>query len=587
MRAIEYTKFRYDILLYMKKILAIILGLLILLIKPNITYAIDPMPYGGVVIVNSDDACSQTTYAAIEDTDTARGDALLLAMEAIRTGGESMLGISNQSVYLTEGTFDIGENYIDLSEGAIPFILQNNNLHGSGKDSTVIKSAIHGNESRTIVSPSMQSSQITDLTISASYSNPDYQFPFGIGIEPHPFFPGNYTYEYGNVFLKDVKILGNSDGIYFNHDATINMVLNVINTTITAGWDAIAVFDAPGLQMNIYDSSFDVSGITSLTLDNYHGINGTEAESEISIYNSSFNTHGKNNVYGVYTNGAVNIYDNTNISTFTSNSSTIYDLYSYSGGTISVTPSVVYDELKTSGTISSSTEPSYEIPTLPTEICSNPFVTIPSVTDLEPSAITQTTANLRGEITSDGFSTVTNRGFYYGTSTAYGSTASSTGSYSEGSYSQLITGLTCNTEYHYQIFAENNIGLATTTDATFTTLACPTEQIDVPPSSTHRGPSRSKDKGNIIEAVEEDLRVFTRDLFLGMIGDDVHVLQKYLNSQGFIIATEGVGSIGNETNFFGNLTKQALIKFQMAHNIKPSVGYFGPITRAFIYDFKK
>ena len=75
---------------------------------------------------------------------------------------------------------------------------------------------------------------------------------------------------------------------------------------------------------------------------------------------------------------------------------------------------------------------------------------------------------------------------------------------------------------------------------------------------------------------------FIRDLYLGLSGQDVKQLQIYLNNSGFIIAEFGDGSKGNETEFFGKLTKQALIKFQKQNKINPSIGFFGPITRAFI-----
>lgn len=74
-----------------------------------------------------------------------------------------------------------------------------------------------------------------------------------------------------------------------------------------------------------------------------------------------------------------------------------------------------------------------------------------------------------------------------------------------------------------------------------------------------------------------------RDLEHNTQGEDVKLLQQFLNQQGFSINTPGaVGSTGYETNYFGSLTKQALIKFQQTHNITPSAGYFGPKTRAFI-----
>lgn len=71
-----------------------------------------------------------------------------------------------------------------------------------------------------------------------------------------------------------------------------------------------------------------------------------------------------------------------------------------------------------------------------------------------------------------------------------------------------------------------------------------------------------------------------RDLEITMTGADVKVLQQLLNTQGFIIAEQGAGSPGNETEYFGALTQKALIAYQMKNNINPSAGYFGPITRA-------
>ncbi len=75
-----------------------------------------------------------------------------------------------------------------------------------------------------------------------------------------------------------------------------------------------------------------------------------------------------------------------------------------------------------------------------------------------------------------------------------------------------------------------------------------------------------------------------RDLEEYIEGEDVRLLQQFLNSRGFIInSTSGLpGSVGYESTYFGNLTRAALARFQTTHNILPSVGYFGPKTRAFI-----
>lgn len=73
--------------------------------------------------------------------------------------------------------------------------------------------------------------------------------------------------------------------------------------------------------------------------------------------------------------------------------------------------------------------------------------------------------------------------------------------------------------------------------------------------------------------------VITRDLRLYSVGEDVRMLQKFLNSKGFTVSLTGSGSTGNETTYFGQATKAAVIRYQIAKNITPSVGYVGPITR--------
>lgn len=72
---------------------------------------------------------------------------------------------------------------------------------------------------------------------------------------------------------------------------------------------------------------------------------------------------------------------------------------------------------------------------------------------------------------------------------------------------------------------------------------------------------------------------FNRDLYLGIEGEDVRALQKYLNVSNFIVSETGAGSPGIETTYFGSRTQAAVIRFQKANGIVPAVGYFGPITR--------
>lgn len=75
---------------------------------------------------------------------------------------------------------------------------------------------------------------------------------------------------------------------------------------------------------------------------------------------------------------------------------------------------------------------------------------------------------------------------------------------------------------------------------------------------------------------------FGNNLYFGMKGGDVRLLQTYLNTQGFVLRESGLGSKGSETEYFGPYTRAALIKFQNENGIHPTLGNFGPITREVI-----
>jgi len=79
----------------------------------------------------------------------------------------------------------------------------------------------------------------------------------------------------------------------------------------------------------------------------------------------------------------------------------------------------------------------------------------------------------------------------------------------------------------------------------------------------------------------------TADLVLGMRHVQVRTLQQLLNAKGFAVAASGAGSSGNETDYFGALTREAVRRFQCARQIvcegsERTTGYgrIGPRTRA-------
>jgi peptidoglycan hydrolase-like protein with peptidoglycan-binding domain len=81
---------------------------------------------------------------------------------------------------------------------------------------------------------------------------------------------------------------------------------------------------------------------------------------------------------------------------------------------------------------------------------------------------------------------------------------------------------------------------------------------------------------------------FYRNLTIGDTGADVLSLQKVLNSDTYTkIASSGPGSPGFETNYFGSLTKNAVIRYQEFYKsviltpvgLKTGTGYVGEMTR--------
>ena len=86
--------------------------------------------------------------------------------------------------------------------------------------------------------------------------------------------------------------------------------------------------------------------------------------------------------------------------------------------------------------------------------------------------------------------------------------------------------------------------------------------------------------------------VFAKSLKTGSTNADVKMLQLILNSSSDTqIASSGAGSPGNETNYYGSLTRKAVEKFQVKYGIAKSgdqgYGTVGPMTRAKLNELSK
>ena len=221
-------------------------------------------------------------------------------------------------------------------------------------------------------------------------------------------------------------------------------------------------------------------------------------------------------------------------------------------------------------------------------------VSTPTVTASSTTATTTTTITLNANITATGNEDATARGFEYGTTIAYGATTTDSGTYGIGEFSTYISSLTCNTTYHYRAYASNSAGVGRSDDASFTTASCPVEDESeevVPERSRHVSSTLINRTANLarytqpstqVQATVPVGRAFARNIESGTVHEDVRLLQRFLNEQGFFIAKEGPGAVGHETNVFGEKTKAALVRFQLVHDIRPALGYFGPLTRAYI-----
>jgi len=97
----------------------------------------------------------------------------------------------------------------------------------------------------------------------------------------------------------------------------------------------------------------------------------------------------------------------------------------------------------------------------------------PEVAYMGPSNIMATSVDLTGTIHSNGGSDIAEVGFNYGLTTSYGGNVSATaGAPYTGNFTLSITGLTCNTTYHWRAYAVNSSRTGSSNDNTFTTGAC-------------------------------------------------------------------------------------------------------------------
>lgn len=79
----------------------------------------------------------------------------------------------------------------------------------------------------------------------------------------------------------------------------------------------------------------------------------------------------------------------------------------------------------------------------------------------------------------------------------------------------------------------------------------------------------------------QEVRMIAASLRVGAHGNNVETLQGFLISQNKGPAARALAKVG-ATSHFGRLTRSALAEFQAKVGIRPAIGNFGPITRAYL-----
>lgn len=259
-----------------------------------------------------------TAYNPATNTDAARGAALLAAFAA---------AVDGDLVYLVNGTFDLGNNGIDLTLGNTGVV----SIFGSGKYTTIIKSSV----SQFVINAA-SASTASDLSIIVTSTGATFTLPWG-----------NETVVITNAILRNVYISGRTDGIYFqNHNNPGKVIAWIYNCDINTNWDV--VFLAESGTINVYDTTFNAVAISSVNSQLFaYGPHATDGL--INLYNCQMSASGgTSNNFAVFSEGgSITVNGGSAASSGTSS----FDLFWSGGGSLSVSDDVSYDPNKTAGTI--------------------------------------------------------------------------------------------------------------------------------------------------------------------------------------------------------------------------------------------
>jgi hypothetical protein len=217
--------------------------------------------------------------------------------------------------------------------------------------------------------------------------------------------------------------------------------------------------------------------------------------------------------------------------------------------------------------------------------------TKPSVTTNAATSITNTSATLNGKINSIGSSSVLEKGFGWGTSS--GSLINEwkqAGTFSTGSFSKSLTGLTSGTKYYYKAKARNSSVWVYGSQLSFTagTTSTGDEEDDELIQTLLLQIQQIMAQ---IAQLQEQLAVltgtsvswchtFNTNLAIGVSGPEVEALQSALEKQGLYIK-------GTKSSYFDESLASAVVGFQQKYKaeiltpwrLRYGTGFVGNTTR--------
>ena len=149
-----------------------------------------------------------------------------------------------------------------------------------------------------------------------------------------------------------------------------------------------------------------------------------------------------------------------------------------------------------------------------------------------------------------------------------------------------LPNLATDTTYYFQIIMGNDYTIATSSQFSFRTLVnpppAPTTNFYIPPdyAATHSvyvvtAASSTSQTQTIPPVPPVNVKLLTKSLYYGLRDAEVKILQEFLIARSYL-------AIGNNTGFFGALTKRAVQKYQCYSGIVcygASYGLVGPKTR--------